>query len=917
LEPNPNTPLEKRRVAFLKASVSVMPFFGIISAAGYGVLYLLITPAWQLLAVAGISLVSSIFGGLAYLFFIKGKPQASVITFLAIISLVFPGFALFWSGTAVAVLFVFGTWVISGVVVYYGTTPGNKRIVAMIGSVLSTVLTLWIDNTQPFPRLDIITDLTLLRWLIPLITILGGSLLLILVTRIQLGGRIFPRTLAAFMLVVFIPLVSVSTITTISSLETDRRYAISSLETISTQKSNAINLWLADIQVDVYSIPHEVSTDQNILLLLQTVANNQEPGPEKEAVIQRFGQILAQTNRLEEIFLMDPDGIVIASSNPERMEHSYTDQEFFQQGKSSMYVSSPYLFQDSGEMSIFSARPVLNTRGQIVGVLAGRANMRYLSQIATLRTGLGNTGKSLLISSDRLLLNGVISGTPSIMVNTSAATQVITSRGTGSLLYTDQNNNPVVGVYTWIPSLQAALITEMDQSEAFGQLQYILIVNIVSALIAAALAFFGSLITVRTISSPLNSLVVTAKQVTAGNYNARTLLDQEDEIGDLGQALNSMTAQIGGLVGNLETKVEERTRELERRTTEIRTAAQIARDASTARNLDDLLTRSSRLIHDRFGFYHVGIFLVDEKNEYAVLIAAAGEAGQLMLANNHKLKIGEVGIVGHVAETGHARVVLDTGEGSVYFHNPLLPFTHSEMALPLNFSNRVIGVLDVQSDKSKAFDQQDVDVLQIMADQIAVAIERTTLVQELEQAVSTMEISSQEYTKRSWRDFYRQAQLHLGYSYQGINAEPINTPPPGTEEAINSNKTIIQKDDQKDTQTMAFPIQLRGLTLGALNLRFSSGNVSPQTIKVIEETANRLALALENTRLIQNAQRLAVREQQVNVITTQIQQSTDIKEVLQNAVRELGKTLGVPRAFVQLGINPVESISTNTPDPKG
>jgi HAMP domain-containing protein len=661
----PTTPLERRRLAFLQAVATVVPFFGIVSAAGYAALYWVI-PAWQLLAVAAVSLATSLLWGPAYLLVKRGKFRAAAIIMAVVIAAIFPCFALFFSGTGVAALLVMGIWAVTGIFVFYGTPPGGKRLLAAIGCVLSTVALLWIETNQPIARLNV-TDLALLRWLIPLIATLGGSLLLVLVTRARLGGRIFSRTLASFMLVVFIPVIAIITTTIISSIETDRRYTITTLESISTQKSNAINLWIAETQIDVFSIPHEGKTDQNIQALLLAVAGNQEPGPEKDALAERFGQILAQTGRLQEIFLMDPRGVVVAASDPERLNRRYNEQEFFLQGKSSLFVSQPFYFQDTGEMSIFVTRPILNEKGQAIGVLAGRANMRYLTQVVSARTGLGNTGKSLLVSGDHYLLNGVIAGTPTLQINTAAATEAIASKGSASLLYHDQDNIPVVGVYTWIPELQVAVITELDQSEAFGQVQYIIIVNVVIAVLAAALALLGAIVTVRTISSPVDALVETANQVAAGNLNARTAIEQEDELGMLGQAINNMTAQMGELVANLESRVADRTRDLERRTIEIRTAAQVARDASGARNVEDLLNRSARLIRERFGFYHVGVFIIDERYEYAILSAAGGEAGQLMLANQHKLKIGETGIVGHVAQTGQPRVALDTGEDAVYF----------------------------------------------------------------------------------------------------------------------------------------------------------------------------------------------------------------------------------------------------------
>ncbi len=121
---------------------------------------------------------------------------------------------------------------------------------------------------------------------------------------------------------------------------------------------------------------------------------------------------------------------------------------------------------------------------------------------------------------------------------------------------------------------------------------------------------------------------------------------------------------------------------LQRRAIQLQTAAEVSRDASAVRDLPELLNRIVTLIRDRFGFYHAGIFLLDDAQEYAVLQAASSEGGRRMLARGHRLTVGETGIVGYVTGTGEARIALDVGEDAAFFDNPDLPATRSEMALP-------------------------------------------------------------------------------------------------------------------------------------------------------------------------------------------------------------------------------------------
>ena len=196
-----------------------------------------------------------------------------------------------------------------------------------------------------------------------------------------------------------------------------------------------------------------------------------------------------------------------------------------------------------------------------------------------------------------------------------------------------------------------------------------------------------------------------------------------------------MRQQIERHAEELEDLVAERTRDLERRTMQLHVAAEVARDATAPHKLTELLDRAAELIRERFGFYHAGVFLLDETKTYAVLQAASGEAGEKLLTQHHRLAVGQEGIVGYVIQTGEPRIAHDVGEDAVHFDNPLLPETRSEVALPFTTNDDVIGALDVQSVEEAAFDEDDVAILQIVADQLAVAIERTRLFERTQAAL--------------------------------------------------------------------------------------------------------------------------------------------------------------------------------------
>jgi nitrate/nitrite-specific signal transduction histidine kinase len=220
--------------------------------------------------------------------------------------------------------------------------------------------------------------------------------------------------------------------------------------------------------------------------------------------------------------------------------------------------------------------------------------------------------------------------------------------------------------------------------------------------ILVAVVVIGLLLTNRLVD-PIQRLAIAAEQIGAGQWDAPLPRAGNDEIGILSQAFSGMTVQLRELMEDLEQRVADRTRDLERRAVQLQAAAEVARDATAIHDVDELLDETMHLISERFGFYHAGVFMLGDARQYAVLRAASSEGGRRMLERGHKLEVGKVGIVGYVADSGHPRVALDVGEDAVFFDNPDLPRTRSEMALPLRVRGEVIGVLDVQSTEAAAF----------------------------------------------------------------------------------------------------------------------------------------------------------------------------------------------------------------------
>lgn len=262
-----------------------------------------------------------------------------------------------------------------------------------------------------------------------------------------------------------------------------------------------------------------------------------------------------------------------------------------------------------------------------------------------------------------------------------------------------------------------------------------------------------------------------------------------------------------------------------------------------------------------------------------------------MLEHQHRLPLDSHSIVGYAASHAQPRVALDVGVDSVYFNNPDLPDTRSEMAIPLLVAGKVIGVLDVQSAETNAFSQEDINVLATLADQITIAIENARLFGEARKALDESQALFNKYTEQEWKNFARQAKPN-GFLFDGKQIVPLDS-----NQRREPSKTTIQTGSlslEKASAAVAIPIKFRGQTIGVLDVRSKNGQRfwKQDEIAMLEAAAERAALALENARLVENAQRRAARERAIGDISTRIGALSNLESILQTAVEELGRKLG-------------------------
>jgi PAS domain S-box-containing protein len=490
--------------------------------------------------------------------------------------------------------------------------------------------------------------------------------------------------------------------------------------------------------------------------------------------------------------------------------------------------------------------------------------------------------------------------------------------------------------------------------------------------------------------------------------------------------------------------------DLERRSNQLQTAAEVSHAATGILDPGELIQQVVDLVQERFGLYYVGLFLVDrtgewagEADKWAVLRAATGKAGRQMLDVGHKLEIGGESMIGWCVANRQARIALDIGEEAVRFDNPYLPATRSEMALPLIARGQVVGAMSVQSEVEAAFSDEDISVLNTMADQVANAIEnarlfedqqRTTsllaervseldclndigrkidetppvpeflawvtehvpsatrypdlcevaiefegrvygtaearglpcqmvqslrvggavmgrlylayreerefldrdsallggvahrvsgyienrrLFEQTRAALTEVEATHRSYLRGRWQDYLRQREVlrREGFVYEQpatsevVSAQAITDLSPRQPELERdlgeSQPMATEGDGDRDEQTeLAVPIVLRGQTIGVLGLEDPQGTRrwSDEDQAIVEAVSRQLALALENSRLLEETQSRAARERVVQEITDRMRRASDMDGLLQTTVREMAAALGTSDAFVQLSV---------------
>jgi GAF domain-containing protein len=390
-----------------------------------------------------------------------------------------------------------------------------------------------------------------------------------------------------------------------------------------------------------------------------------------------------------------------------------------------------------------------------------------------------------------------------------------------------------------------------------------------------------------------NALSITSIFLIFASILYFTISDLENA---LTQSLNNeieLTKQNDELL-LLQEELEEKSKNLEASSEQTRVQARrlqviadVVQQITQTQNTEVLLPEITKLTSENFGFYHVGVFLLSDDQKYMQLKAANSTGGQKLVEESYQIEIGSASTVGQVARDEKPRISLMGTENSIPVNQPYLTETRSEMAIPLIYGTQLLGILDVQSKKDAAFDEREIEIFSTLANQISIAIENARQFERAQKALEEMEDLSRRYVRQEWKRIQKRKN-ELGYRYLHGNVEKIDESNPSLKE-------------EKGTQ-LNIPVRIRDEMIGILQVRLDESAPAWQAEdkELVETIANRVALALENARLLEDTAQRAGKESALSNFAATISNISQTDKLMSVAVSELQKILDASEVSFEL-----------------
>jgi GAF domain-containing protein len=307
-------------------------------------------------------------------------------------------------------------------------------------------------------------------------------------------------------------------------------------------------------------------------------------------------------------------------------------------------------------------------------------------------------------------------------------------------------------------------------------------------------------------------------------------------------------------------------------------------------DISELMEATTKLTTDNFGYYHVGLYLLDDRKKTAFLQAASSATGKQLIGQGFRIEPDRLNLINLVVENKRPYITAD--DDINFTRDGNFPRTRSRMILPLTVRNNVIGILDMHSDQPSSFNTQDTEVLQTLADLVAISVDNVRLINETKNLVSQLEVSTSVQTHETWTKFTSRHKPAYQYTPAGV-------------------RPLFVSNKQNNLDGLRVPLILHGQTIGNITLKRkgSATKWSERERILVEKVANQVALALENSRLVDETQKNALRDQVIANISTRVRETLDIESVLRTATTELRRVFDLKEAEISIGAPQSENTS--------
>lgn len=336
----------------------------------------------------------------------------------------------------------------------------------------------------------------------------------------------------------------------------------------------------------------------------------------------------------------------------------------------------------------------------------------------------------------------------------------------------------------------------------------------------------------------------------------------------------------------LESKVNERTEQLENKTFQLQASTSIARNIAEIQNIPQLLNTAVMATAEQFGYYHVGIYLLDERKKVAFLQASSSAIGTELIGFGHRVDVDTRNPINIAIEKNRPYSASDIG-GTVFIKDPSFPITRFRLSIPLSVRGEIIGVFDMHSDQIQVLDHQDVEIIQTLADLIAISIDNVRLIDETQTLVEQLKFYNSSQAIETWTK--QTSRRSTAYQYTPAGVRPIFTQP--------------SKNDAT-SGSLLIPLILQGQKIGTIRLRRKGYSItwSEKEKGMIEKISEQISLALENSRLVEEAQKSAQRDQLIANISARVRETLDVDAVIRTASIELRKVFDLKEAEISIGL---------------